>query len=103
MLNQNTNFGTLTRKKTGEIIHINNASFTIGKERAKVNYCVTDNTSVSRTHATVHNRGGVAYLADNRATNGTFVNGVRLTSGQEIALKDGDVVLLADEEFVYHI
>ncbi|HJD21111.1 MAG TPA: trypsin-like peptidase domain-containing protein [Candidatus Gemmiger faecigallinarum] len=103
VLNQNTNFGTLTRKKTGEIIHINNASFTIGKERAKVNYCVTDNTSVSRTHATVHNRGGVAYLADNRATNGTFVNGVRLTSGQEIALKDGDVVLLADEEFVYHI
>ena len=71
-------------------------------ERAKVNYCVPDNTSVSRTHATIRNHAGTAYIMDNHATNGTFVKGVRLTPGQEVALNDGDHILLADEEFVYH-
>lgn len=102
VLNQNANFGSLIRVKTGETIQINNASFIIGKERAKVNYCVPDNTSVSRTHATIRNHAGTAYIMDNHATNGTFVKGVRLTPGQEVALNDGDHILLADEEFVYH-
>lgn len=103
VLNQNVNYGTLTRKKNNETIRINVPNFVIGKERAKVNYCVADNTSVSRTHAAIHNRGGAAYLADMHATNGTFVNGVRMTAGQETPLKNGDTILLADEEFVYHV
>lgn len=102
VLNQKTNYGSLVRSKNKENIRINSANFIIGKERAKVSYCVMDNTSVSRTHATIRNRGGVAYLADMNATNGTFVNGVRLNPGQEMALKNGDIILLADEEFTYH-
>lgn len=103
VLNQSTNYGSLVRKKNNETIRINSNRFIIGKERAKVNYCVVDNTSVSRTHATIHNRGGAAYLMDMNATNGTFVNGVRLNPGQEAGLKNGDVILLADEEFVYYV
>lgn len=103
VLNQNVHYGTLTRKKNKETITINSARFIIGKERAKVNYCVVDNTSVSRTHATIVNRGGTAYLLDMNATNGTFVNGVRLNPGQETALKNGDTILLADEEFTYYV
>lgn len=103
VLKQNVNYGTLTRKKNGETIKINSPQFTVGKERAKVSYCVADNTSVSRTHAQIINRGGMAYLADLNATNGTFLNGVRLNPRQESALKNGDVILLADEEFVFHI
>lgn len=98
----NQNFGSLTRSKTGERIPLNNANFTIGKERAKVCYCVSDNTSVSRTHATLRNRGGACYLVDMKATNGTFVNGTRLNPNQESVLHDGDKITLADEEFVYH-
>lgn len=100
LLNQNC--GSLTRRKTGEKITINAASFVIGKEQSRVNYCVRDNSSVSRTHATITSRNGAAYITDLRATNGTFVNGVRLTPNKETALKDGDTVLLADEEFTYH-
>lgn len=97
-----TGYGTLTRSKTGESIRINSAEFIIGKERAKVSYCVTDNTSVSRAHASIRTRGGSACIVDLRATNGTFVNGVRLTPGQEAPIKNGDVIMLADEEFVYY-
>ena len=103
VLNQNTHYGSLVRKKNKETIKINSTHFVIGKERAKVNYCVVDNTSVSRTHATIFNRGGAAFLMDMNATNGTFVNGVRLNPGQEIVLKNGDTILLADEEFVFYV
>lgn len=103
VLNQNVNYGSLVRKKNKETIKVNAARFVIGKERAKVNYCVVDNTSVSRTHATLVARGGTTYLLDMNATNGTFVNGVRLTPGQESPLKNGDTILLADEEFTFYV
>lgn len=102
VLNQASNFGYLIRSRNNERININNASFMIGKERAKVNYCVTDNTSVSRTHAVITHRGTMAYIKDMNATNGTFVNGVRLSAGQESPLNPNDRITLADEEFVYY-
>lgn len=103
VLNQGSTSGTLVRSKTKETIRISGGNFVIGKERSKVNYCVTDNTSVSRAHAAFRVRAGAVYVVDLKATNGTFVNGVRLTPGQEVILKNGDVILLADEEFTYHI
>lgn len=102
VLNQASNFGYLIRSRNNERININNASFMIGKERAKVNYCVADNTSVSRTHAVITHRGTMAYIKDMNATNGTFVNGVRLSAGQESPLNPNDRITLADEEFVYY-
>lgn len=97
----NSNLGSLVRSKTGEHITLNSPSFVIGKERARTNYCISDNTSVSRTHVRITNRGGVSYVADLKSTNGTFVNGVKQNPNQEVALKDGDKLALADEEFVY--
>ncbi len=95
-------YGTLTRAKSGERISINNTSFVIGKEMARVNYCISDNTSVSRTHVRLTSRGGVTYVTDLRTTNGTFVNGVKLNPNQEVALKNGDKLSLADEEFTFN-
>lgn len=102
VLNQSTNYGTLVRTKNGERITINSASFIIGKEMAKVNYCVSDNTSVSRTHVRITNRAGVAYVVDLKTTNGTFVNGVKLPPNQETPLHNGDKLSLADEEFTFN-
>lgn len=96
------NFGYLIRSRNHERVNINSANFTIGKERAKVSYCVADNTSVSRTHAVITYRAGMSYIKDMNATNGTFVNGVRLGAGQESPLNPNDKITLADEEFVYY-
>lgn len=98
----NQNCGSLLRTKTGETVRINAASFVIGKEQSKCNYCIRDNTAVSRAHAKITSSNGVAYITDMRTTNGSFVNGVRLNPMQETQLQDGDIILLADEEFVYH-
>lgn len=36
-----------------------------------------------------------------RSTNGTFVNGSRVSPNQEVALKSGDVIRISDEEFEF--
>ena len=41
------------------------------------------------------------YLKDNNSTNGTFVNNVRVKSGSETLLANGDKITLGDEEFTY--
>lgn len=97
------NLGVLTRTKTNERISINTSTFVIGRERAKVNYCVSDNTSVGRTHVRISARGNDIVVEDMESRNGTFVNGVKLNPGQSVVLSDGDKIALSDEEFVYHI
>lgn len=90
---------TIVRVKNGERITINRPEFMIGKERRRVDYCVSDNSSISRTHAKVVNRGGQLFLIDMNATNGTFINGTKVAPGQETRLSSGDRFKLADEEF----
>lgn len=103
VLSRNINGGMLIRKRNGEAVNINAENFVIGRERKTANYCITDNTSIGRSHVTLKVRNGVTYLMDMNSTNGTFVNGVKTMARQEIALKNGDKVTLADEEFEYKI
>lgn len=101
VLSRHVNGGTLIRKRTGESVGINTENFVIGRERKTSNYCIADNTSISRSHVTLNVRGGITYLTDMNAANGTFVNGVKVMPRQEIALKNGDKITLADEDFEF--
>ncbi|MBR2406464.1 MAG: trypsin-like peptidase domain-containing protein [Clostridia bacterium] len=101
VLSQNVNGGALVRSSNNERIPICSAEFTVGRERSSVDYCVGGNTNISRVHARFVVRDGVTYIVDNKAANGTFVNGVKARAGQEVELKDGDKILLADEKFEY--
>ena len=101
VLSQMVNGGVLIRTSNNERIHLSSADFTVGRERAKVDYCIGGNTNISRVHARFVVRNGVTYIVDNRAANGTFVNGVKTRPGQEIELKQGDKIMLADESFEY--
>lgn len=93
----------LIRKKNGEKVVINLQSFKMGKERSKVNYCISDNTSVSRVHCEIVKKGTDYYVIDNGATNFTFVNGVQLSPHQETLLSNQSVLKLSDEEFEFHL
>ena len=96
--NQATGF-VLIRKSNGQRIPINKPEFVIGKERRRVDYCIENNNSVSRTHARIRVRGGQCFIADLGSTNATFVNGSRLTANQDVAIKKGDKIKISDEEF----
>ncbi len=102
VLSQVVNGGSLTRSSNNERIPINSADFTIGRERSKVDYCVGGNTNISRIHARFVVKDGKTYIVDNKAANGTFVNGVKARAGQEIELNNGDKILLADEKFEFN-
>lgn len=103
VLSRNVNGGTLTRKKNGEVIKINAETFVIGRERKSVNYCIADNSSISRNHVKLLVEGGITYLVDMKAANGTFVNGVKAMPNNKIALKNGDKITLADEDLEFKI
>lgn len=96
--NQATGFALL-RKANNERININKPEFTIGKERRRVDYCIENNNSVSRTHAKIRVRSGNCYIADLGSTNCTFVNGSKIAPNQEVALNKGDKIKISDEEF----
>ncbi|NLT10302.1 MAG: FHA domain-containing protein, partial [Ruminococcus sp.] len=89
----------LLRRSTNETVLISKNVFTLGKERAKVDYCVTNNKTVSRMHATIYRRGNVYYIVDSNSTNGTFVNNSRIPAQTEVKLNNGDLLRLSNEEF----
>lgn len=93
----------LIRKKNGEKIAITSQNFAIGKERRRVNYCISDNTSVSRYHVVITKKGSDYYAADQKSSNFTFVNGVQLSPYQETLLTDKSILKLSDEEFEFHL
>lgn len=94
---------TLIRTKNNENITINKQMFKIGKERAKVDYCIADNNSVSRVHVHIMGRNGAFYIVDQNATNFTFVNGTKIAPNQEVQLKTGDKIKVSDEEFEFRM
>lgn len=93
----------LIRKKNGEKIMINLQNFKIGKERRRVNYCVADNTTVSRLHCEIVKKGADYYVIDQGSANYTYVNGVQLSPNKETLLSDQSVLKLSDEEFEFHL
>lgn len=91
----------LMRKNGSEKVLINKPEFYIGKERAKVDYCITNNNSISRRHAKIKVRAGKCYISDLGSTNSTYINGTKLSPNQEVALIPGDKVKLSNEEFEF--
>lgn len=103
LLGGGTSGAYLIRKKNGEKIVINLNNFKIGKERRRVNYCVADNTTVSRLHCEIVKKGSDYYVVDQGSANYTYVNGVQLSPNKETLLSDQSVLKLSDEEFEFHL
>jgi pSer/pThr/pTyr-binding forkhead associated (FHA) protein len=76
----------------GEIQEFSQGIISIGRHPSSDLKFPADLTIVSRSHAEIIRDGNQFRLAD-RSTNGTFVNGKRIT---EALLRDGDVIELAD-------
>ncbi len=80
---------------TGEVM-------TIGKS-SKADCQISGDTTISRMHAVISLRGHEFYLKDNGSLNGTFINGVPVKPGQEIYLRNGDMIRLSDKELMFEV
>ncbi|MBR1692815.1 MAG: FHA domain-containing protein, partial [Lachnospiraceae bacterium] len=92
----------LTRRKTSEKIAVNGTEFVIGKDPGMTNYCISDNSTISRTHAKILCSGAVYYVVDLNSTNSTYLDGRLLHSGEKTELRSGSILRLSDEEFVFN-
>jgi len=75
---------------------------TIGRGEANDLVLKDPGRVVSTKHAELHAREGAWVLLDVGSTNGTRLNGVRVTPRQEYSLRDGDHLGLGPYEVVYH-
>lgn len=103
LLNENITIAALTRKRTGERTIIDKNIFHIGSSKNLVDYIVTENRAVSRTHADIITKGNKYYIYDEKSTNGTFINGSLIEKKKEYEIHSGDTIKLADEEFIFEI
>ena len=98
--------GVATSKRLAEIAKLSAANLAeeggikkcyteLGK---RADFWIADNEAVSRIHAGIVCKGDEYYLIDRNSTNGTYLNERRIESGQEVLLKPGDRIKLADEE-----
>jgi hypothetical protein len=92
----------IVRKKTGEKIIINRNIFKIGKEDAYVDYCISDNPTISRSHADIIKKPDGFYVKDMGSLNHTFLNGVKLEQNVLKKLENGCLVQFSDEVFEWH-
>ena len=92
----------LIRVKNNERITIDKDVFVIGKERSKVDYCISDNKAVSRRHADIVCENNTYFIIDNNSLNKTYLNDMRLAGGEKYALSHKDVIVLGDEEFSFN-
>lgn len=93
----------LIRKRNGERISITEKEFVLGKDPSQTDYCLTGNSAISRAHAVILHKGTEYAVSDKNATNGTFVNGIKVAAFQKTSLKDGDIIRLADEDFEFRL
>lgn len=76
----------------GQTFTLDRDTLTIGRD--PTSEVVIVDAQVSRQHARLVRQGNVVLLEDLGSTNGTFVNGVRVTTSH--ALSNGDVIALGD-------
>jgi len=93
----------LIRAKNNERIELNKPVFRIGKEKSYVDYFISDNTAISRSHANVISRDGEYFVVDTNSTNHTYVNGMMIQSNVETKIADGTKIRLANEEFDFKL
>lgn len=95
-------YPTLYRVLTKEQININKPVFRMGKERSCVDYFITNNNAVSRSHADIITRGNRCFVMDLNSKNKTFINGQVIPSQQECEIYDGNQLMLGNEEFIFY-
>lgn len=97
------NYPTLFRVQTEETIVVNKAAFRLGKDASRVDYAVTNNIAISRSHADIITRSNGYYIKDLESKNHTYINNQQLPVMCETEIFSGDRLKLANEEFVFNV
>ncbi len=79
--------------RLGPVVYVSAVPFRVGRGSQGGNdLSLDEDTSVSRNHATLTFEAGVYYVTDLGSSNGTLLDGVRLTANARMPLRDGSVI-----------
>ena len=74
----------------------------IGKEGRHADVCISQDV-ISRVHARIQKEEGEYYVTDLDSTNGTYVNGRRISGLDKVKLQQGDRVAFANVEYIFQM
>ena len=81
------------------VIRVDNFPFLLGRNADETDACL-DCTKISRIHARLEGHIREVRVVDMSSANGTYRNDERLTPGKAYTLNTGDILKLADLEFI---
>lgn len=90
--------GVNTSQKVEDII--GKEEYVIGKNPQHSDLVISYSKAVSNKHCSIVSINGASYVIDHQSTNGTYLNGIRLQSGERVQIKAGDKLRLANCDFV---
>ena len=93
----------LKRARTGEQIVLQKHEFKLGKDANQVDYCISDNSTISRVHARIVQKDRQYFIVDENSLNHTYVNERLVVPSQEYPLTTGSRIRLSDEEFSFTV
>jgi hypothetical protein len=79
---------------------INKPEFILGKNPEAVDGVIQFNKAISRVHCKISYVNNLYMVQDLGSANGTYVNSVKLQQGQQVQIRVGDKVTLANSEFM---
>ena len=90
---------SLVREQDGAIWPLNSPSISIGRSKS-AQLRVSESITVSRQHAILHVDANFVEIQDQGSSNGTYINGLRLTPNQKVRIVPSDVITLGDQVFL---
>lgn len=81
---------------------INKDRFRIGRLVGEVDLLVK-NGAVGKLHCEIVKRGDCYYIIDCNSKNGTFINGSRINSGNNVEIKNNDSIRFANSEYEFKV
>ncbi len=100
VLAERTPYGT-TQLLTGKLLLSESGGINIPliSFPLEIGSSLIDNQAVSRRHAIITMECGNFYVEDQGSTNGTLVNGSRISPYEPVQIKEGDIVTFANERY----
>jgi len=83
----------------GKCMRLSNKGFSIGRDKS--NSVIVSDSLVSKFHAFITFKKGVAYIKDSSSTNGTWVNKKKLTLDKVKVLKNRDIIVIGGTQILF--
>lgn len=94
--------GILVRQNTQERFVLGTGEYVIGSGSAS-DCVIGGNKAISRQHVVLKIKEDGISVTDRHSSNGTWVDGRRLVSGNSVFIRNRAVIKLADEEFIFTV